>query len=60
VHARPIVTVEDGLLDGFPHYLGRLIRRQLATRIPDDAGSGRRFTVHPDAALAPQLVDRPR
>jgi hypothetical protein len=36
-----------------------LIRQQLATWTPDDTGSGRRLTVHPDVAFALRLVDRP-
>jgi hypothetical protein len=36
-----------------------LIRQQLATWTPDDTGSGRRLTVHPDVTFALRLVDRP-
>jgi putative transposase len=43
----------------YSRYFGRLIRQQLATWTPDEAGSGRRLTVHPDVAFALRLVDRP-
>jgi hypothetical protein len=35
-----------------------LIRQQLATWTPDEAGSGRRLTVHPNVAFALRLVDQ--
>lgn len=58
-HIPPALTGDDGLPNRYPRYHGQLIRQQLATWTPDEAGSGRRLTVHPDVAFALGLVDRP-